>query len=143
MFFALKVNKINKNPYKKAKFSVSEILYHLINLIDAKNNLSEEDYCNVRILFDVYSQLKDKNLLDLDGYLDTSTRLIASFDMLAPCYCFSGNQKSKFLFKTLEEGKQDYREKAKELFKTIDVNSLEWWEQFNEIFQDFKARYYD
>ena len=82
---------------KTAKLSLAQICSLIINLIDARNNLSEEQFAAIRTLYNAYQTQTEKRLLDYDGYLDAAINIIQRFDKLAPYEKYSGNSEEETL----------------------------------------------
>lgn len=84
-------NKINKLKNKqKASFSYSEIVGLIINLSDAKKNLSNEQFEKVYRLYKDIKKSTTKYDVDLNGYYLLCSDIIAEFDKIAPYTLYSG-----------------------------------------------------
>ena len=70
--------------------SISQIVNLIINLPDAKKNLSSEDYEAVFSLYQKMRSGKTKLTLDLEGYYSVAIDLIRKFDAIAPYEKYSG-----------------------------------------------------
>lgn len=76
----------------KARLSVSEIVNAIINLPDAKNKLTQEQYNQIHALYNQFRQNKVKITMTMDVYSDIAVRIIKAFDLIAPYekYCGGG-----------------------------------------------------
>lgn len=102
------------------KLSISQITQIIVNLPDANQNLSQEQFDSVLRLYKHLRLCKSKALMDMDGYLDTATHIVRLFDSIAPYEKYSGNDESETVL-MLEE-----------MRKNIDACS--------EAFQQFAER---
>ena len=81
-----------------ANLSISQIVNIIINLLDAKKNLSQEQYKNVHMLYNEYRKCNTKLQLTMNGYLNIAIKLIKSFDRIAPYEKYSGGNELEFSF---------------------------------------------
>jgi len=81
-----------------ANLSMSQIVNAIINLSDAKKNLSQEQYKNVYMLYREYRKCNTKLQLTMNGYLNIAIKLIKSFDRIAPYEKYSGGNELEFSF---------------------------------------------
>lgn len=107
LIFAIKDIQRIKNG-EKAKLSNRQIVNVIVNLIDAKKNLQEDDYKKVYEIYNFYNKQKDKMEMDLDILLTRTAFIVSKFDEIAPVELYNG-QDSIFLSKT---EKEKYIEKA-------------------------------
>ena len=61
--YGFRVNKIFKNEKETAFFTPSEIVSAIVNLLDAKKSLTQDEYFFVSVVFETYRQIKRKLLL--------------------------------------------------------------------------------
>lgn len=73
------------------KLSMAQVSSLIINLIDAKKNLSPKQYNEVFELLKKYQGCKTKLSMDLNGYYETCIEIILKFDAIAPYEKYSGN----------------------------------------------------
>lgn len=79
-----------KNNGGTAKLSPSQITNLLINLPDAKKNLTEEQFNTVYFLYKEMNSITRKMTLDIDGYYEQAINIIKMFDKCAPYEKYSG-----------------------------------------------------
>ena len=82
----------------RAKLSISQITGCLINLLDARRNLSAEKYNQVYELFIAFRTCNTKIEMDRDGYLQQAIEIIKRFDAIAPYEKYSGGNEIEFSF---------------------------------------------
>lgn len=73
-----------------ANLSPSQITNLLINLPDAKKNLTEQQFGAVYYLYKEMNSITRKMKLDIDGYYEQAANIIKMFDKLAPYEKYSG-----------------------------------------------------
>jgi len=105
---------------RKAKLSKSQIVNLIINLQDAKKNLSAEDFKSVFEKFKQYRKETTKTEMGISDYLDTCFDLIDSFETIAPFELYNGGD-SSMIRKESPEKKQ----KRKTLKQINDIIALE------------------
>ena len=132
------MNKVLKNKNATAYFSPKEITYTIVNLADAKKNLTPLQYSCVNLMFNMLSKQKGKQLLDAHGFLKLRNIIMAHFDIVAPYYAFCGDSSLAFL-KGLEQNKKPYRDKAHELILEMKFGSSDWEELYHEFVDNFYA----
>ena len=134
--YLFRVNKIFKNENATAFFTPSEIVSGIVNLVDAKKVLSQEEYFFVSIVFETYRQIKKKLLLDKSGFMALCNDIIAHLDLIAPYYQFCGDSRNWITM--LEEGEKfEYRQRAKKLLKEKAIFKKEWRELHQEFLEKF------
>lgn len=131
-----KVNRISKDKAATAYFTTSEIANAIVNLLDAQRYLSQEEYYFVLIVFEVCNMLKDKLLLNYDGFLDVCNEIMAHFDLIAPYYKFCGDPNMQ-IAKFIDDDKYEYRQKAKKIIKAGKIFQEEWMTLHKEFLQEF------
>lgn len=88
MFSIIKIQRLKKG--KKAKLSKSQIAFCIINLMNAKKNLTPEQFEEFKNIFNYIEKDKEKHLMDLDEYLRTCDEIIAEFEKIAPFEMYCG-----------------------------------------------------
>ena len=139
-FFAYyyKVNKISKDNSATAFFTTSEIVNSMVNLMDAKNCLSQEEYFFVSVVFETFNLSKNKLLLNQEGFVGLSNEIIAHFDLVAPYYKYCGDPNMQEP-KDIEDYKNEYRQRAKILLKNKKIFQDEWMSLHKEFLQEFHS----
>ncbi len=109
-------NRIMRNVRKiynggTAKLSVADISNVIINLFDAKRNLTPEQFSGVHVMYKKCQEKTEMRLLDKDAYLETALNLILEFDKAAPYEYYSGGQTQQWAsaLNTLREEEQAKR----------------------------------
>lgn len=74
-----KVKKISKSLTATAYFTPSEIVSAIVNLLEAKKNLTPKEYFYVSVVFDKFNNSKNKLLLNQESFLDLCNDIIAHF----------------------------------------------------------------
>lgn len=131
-----KVEDIMNSPSATAYFTPKEIVYGIVNLIDARNALTPEEYELVNRIFNKYSSINKRTLFHHDEFISYTKRMIAEFDLVAPYYKYSGNFDMQFE-KMIDFLKADFRTKARKLIDENNIFSVEWkqlCDNFYEIF---------
>ena len=108
----------------------------MINLTDAKRNLSKEDYEYVLALYYVYINKNQQIRLNYSKYLRVCDGIIADFDLIAPYYKFCGDV--LLAAKIIDDEKITYRRKAKRLIENNSFGTLEW----NSLKEKFMKEFY-
>lgn len=80
----------------EAELSLNQVVNLLVNLPDAKKNLSADQFKKVCKIYDELRKQTTKHLLDLDGYYDMATNIILLFDKVAPYEKYSGGNAMEF-----------------------------------------------
>lgn len=127
-----KVEDIMNSPSATAYFTPKEIVYGIVNLIDAQNALNSGEYQLVNRIFDKYSSMNKRILFHHDEFICYTKKMIAEFDLVAPYYKYSGNSDMQFE-KTIDFLKFDFRTKAWKLIDGNKIFSVEW-EQLRDNF---------
>ena len=78
-----------------AKLSISQITNLIINLMDAKKNLSKNEYVEVEELFHKLRKNNKKIEMDIEKYVSTVVDIIREFDVIAPYEKYSGLNETK------------------------------------------------
>lgn len=81
-----------------AKLSISQITGLLINLIDAKENLSAYEFNQIYSLFNSLRTCKRKTEMNYESYLQQAVDIIKRFDAIAPYEKYSGGNEIEFSF---------------------------------------------
>lgn len=134
--YVTRIKKIMWNKNAKAYFTPKEIVNAIVNLADAKKVLSQEEYYFIIIIFETFSMLNKKLLLNRDKFMELSNEIIAHFDLIAPYYKFCGSNDT--LFEELfDKEKGKYRYKAKKLLTDEKIFTPEWMNLHEEFLQAF------
>ena len=78
-----------------ALLSQSQIVMMIINLQDAKRNLSSERYYRVEKMYSFYRKKKKCMALDMNGYYRECLSIISSFEIIAPYLLFDGEMSAQ------------------------------------------------
>ncbi len=136
--YGFRVNKIFNNESATAFFTPSEIVSAIVNLIDAKKSLTQEEYFFVSVVFETYRQFKRKLLLSKSGFVGLCNEIIAHLDLIAPYYKFCGDSKMRIMM--LEENeKYEYRQRAKVILKQKAIFKEEWMQLHQEFLEMFHS----
>ena len=137
--YLFRVNKIFKNESKAAFFTPREIVSAIVNLLDAKKSLTQDEYFFVSVVFETYRQIKIKLLLSKSGFIGLCNEIIAHFDLIAPYYKFCGDSRMRIMMLE-EDEKYEYRKRAKAILKQKAIFKEEWMklhQEFLEIFHSY------
>ena len=136
--YGFRVNKIFNNESATAFFTPSEIVSAIVNLIDAKKSLTQEEYFFVSVVFETYRQFKRKLLLSKSGFVGLCNEIIAHLDLIAPYYKFCGDSKMKIMMLE-EDEKYEYRQRAKVILKQKAIFKEEWMQLHQEFLEMFHS----
>ena len=134
--YYFKVKKISKNLTATAYFTPSEIVSAIVNLLKAKKHLTPEEYYYVSVVFDKFDNLKNKLLLNQEGFLDSCNDIIAHFDLIAPYYMFCGNPNLQ-VEQLTDIYKVKYRQQAKILLNEGKIFQEEWMQLHQKFVEEF------
>lgn len=137
--YGKRVDKIFKNERATAVFKPCEIVFAIVNLLDAKKALSEEEYFFVSVVFEVFKMAKKKLRLSQSGFVGLCNDMIAHFDLVAPYYQFCGDSKTGIMMMAEEDDKYEYRQRAKALLKRKAIFREEWMELHEEFMERFHS----
>ncbi len=73
-----------------AKLSVAQIASMNVNMLDAKKNLTNEQFQKVYSVYQACKKDTKKRLYDFDGYFDITIKTIKRFNDVAPYLKYSG-----------------------------------------------------
>lgn len=73
-----------------AKLSISQVTGLITNMMDARKNLSEEQFNGVYKLFNELRKCNTKIEMDKSEYSETAVDIIKRFDKIAPYIKYSG-----------------------------------------------------
>lgn len=135
--YGFRLKKIFKNESATAFFTPSEIVSALVNLLDAKKSLTQEEYFFVSVVFEAHRQIKRKLLLSQSGFLGLCNEIITHLDLIAPYYKFCGDPKMQIMIPE-ENEKYEYRQRAKVILKQKAVFGKEWM----QLHQDFLEKFH-
>ena len=138
MEFISKINRIKANKNATAEFSIGEISSGLINLIDAKRYLSEEEYEYIWALYHSYLRKNESMQLNFGEYLNVCNNIISDFDLIAPYYKFCGEDMP--IAEMIDYKKVPYRRRAKCLVEKNLVGSSEWETVKDEFIEEFYSK---
>ena len=136
--YGFRVNKIFKNENETAFFTPSEIVSAIVNLLDAKNSLTRDEYFFVSVVFETYRQIKRKLLLSKSGFIGLCNEIIAHLDLIAPYYKFCGDSRMRIMMLE-EDEKYEYRQRAKAILKQKAIFKEEWMNLHQEFLEMFHS----
>ena len=131
-----KVNKIQKKIGATAYFTTAEIASGIINLWDAKQKLTQEEYFYVSVIHETYKMIKKELCLDYFAFLGVCNEIIAHFDLVAPYYKYCGNNQLQ-MARLIDDEKLEYRERARELLDDKLLFREEWMTLHKEFMEEF------
>lgn len=125
--------------------TLAQITNLIINLPDAKNNLTKDQFKAVYKLYNDFQNCNSKIAMDLDGYYYNCVKIIKKFDAIAPYEKYSGGNELEFSFlmDEIRENKTSNKEFAEKNKKTANdyltnFNFIEVDMMINQ-FSDFLA----
>ena len=136
--YGFRVNKIFKNENETAYFTPSEIVSAIVNLRDAKESLTRDEYFFVSVVFETYRQIKRKLLLSKSGFIGLCNEIIAHLDLIAPYYKFCGDSRMRIMMLE-EDEKYEYRQRAKAILKQKAIFKEEWMNLHQEFLEMFHS----
>lgn len=74
-----------------AKVSVAQITKMVINLHDARANLTEMEFHDIHEAYLTFQKLNTKWKIDFDTYLVTAQKIVLAFNKIAPYEKYSGS----------------------------------------------------
>ena len=80
------------------KLSLSQITCFIVNMSDAKKNLSAKEYDAIYGLYKKLRKCTTKMAMDMKGYTDTAVEIIKMFDKIAPYEKYSGANEIEISF---------------------------------------------
>ena len=80
------------------KLSLSQITCFIVNMPDAKKNLSAKEYDSIYGLYKKLRKCTTKMAMDMKGYTDTAVEIIKVFDKIAPYEKYSGANEIEISF---------------------------------------------
>ena len=131
-----KVNKIQKKIGATAYFTLAEIASGIINLWDAKQKLTPQEYFYVSVIHETYKMIRKELCLDYLGFLGVCNEIIAHFDLVAPYYKYCGNNQLQ-MARLIDDEKLEYRERARELLDDKLLFKEEWMALHKEFMEEF------
>ena len=134
--YGARVSNIVQNEGATEYFTPSEIVCTMVNLVDAKQCLTEEEYFYVCVVFEMYRRQKKKLLLDGEGFVKLFGDIVAHFDLIAPYYKFCGDSSMDTL-KGYEEEKSELRRRAKLLLDKKAIFQKEWMDLHEEYLSSY------
>lgn len=136
--YGFRVNKIFKNENETAFFTPSEIVSAIVNLLDAKKSLTQDEYFFVSVVFETYRQIKRKLLLSKSGFIGLCNEIIAHLDLIAPYYKFCGDSRMRIMMLE-EDEKYEYRQRAKAILRQKAIFKEEWMKLHQEFLETFHS----
>ena len=115
------VNKIRNGG--KGNLSIAQITNLIINLPDAKNKLSNDEYNQVYSLFNDLQKCNTKMEMGKEEYYNTAVDIIRKFDKIAPYEKYSGGNELEFSF-LMDKIHNNDKENANKVKKIIDDTIL-------------------
>lgn len=108
MFDAMdKIQKLSDGEI--VEMSISQIVFTLVNMSDAKKNLSPSEFEVVYDIFKIYMNDTEKKKMDMYLYIETCKVIINSFDVCVDFRQYSGRDKDDIEFEIfLEEIRDEY-----------------------------------
>lgn len=76
-----------------AFLSIAEITNLIINLVDAKKNLSSEEFDMVAQIYSQLQECNDRVEMGISKYYDVAAKILKIFDAVAPCESYLGMNK--------------------------------------------------
>ena len=134
--YGIRVNKLFKNDGATAYFTPSEIVSSIVNLMEARKHLTQEEYFFVSVVFETYRGFKEKLLLSKSGYIELCSDIAAHLDLIAPYYKFCGDRRMEILILD-EDDKYEYRQAAKRILKKKEIFREEWMRLHQEFLEEF------
>ena len=131
-----KVNKIQKKIGATAYFTPAEIVSGRINLWDAKQKLTPQEYFYVSVIYETYKMVKKELCLDYFGFLGVCDEIVAHFDLVAPYYKYCGNDQLQ-IARLLDDKKLEYRIRAAKLLDDELLFREEWMALHKEFMEKF------
>lgn len=92
------------------QLSIGQITGLITNMLDARKNLTTEQYYRVYDLFTKLKKCNTKIEMDLDEYYRTCVDIIKKFDKIAPYEKYSGGNELEFSFLMDDIRKDDSEE---------------------------------
>lgn len=80
------------------KLSLSQITCFIVNMPDAKKNLSAKEYDSIYGLYKKLRKCTTKMAMDMKGYTDTAVEITKMFDKIAPYEKYSGANEIEISF---------------------------------------------
>ena len=77
----------------EAKLSIAQITSLVVNMLDAKNNLSSEEFEEVYYLYNKLKKETEKLPMNQEMYITVAKKIIAGFDAKAPYEKYGGGDK--------------------------------------------------
>lgn len=127
-----KVSTFNGN-FERESFSYSEIASMVVNLVDAKDRLTNEEYRSVVLVYNAYMKKKEQMQLSYFGFEIIMEEVIISFDMVAPFYKFCGNDNA--FSRDNEYLKEPIRREIRKVVEDRKVFGSEW-NKMHELFEE-------
>ena len=117
-----------------AKLSISQVANAIINLPDARDKLSSEEFSRIYALFMEMRKCKTKLPMDMGMYFDTAVRIIKEFDKIAPYEKYSGGNELEFSFMMEDIWGRNHEEirRLRRLNYELEVMIAQWEEDYEK-----------
>lgn len=106
---------------KIAELSISQITGLIVNMTDAKNNLSSEKFKDIYKLFLELRKCNTKIKMDKNAYIEMCIEIIQKFDVIAPYEKYSGGNEMEFSFFMNDIRKENNNNFSKEELDYINI----------------------
>lgn len=133
-----KVEKIKAGG--KELLSIADITNLIINLPDAKRNLSSNQFSAVHSLFQYLQKCRTNMELDLTGYYEEAAIIIGIFNQIAPYEKYSGMEQTEALFfmNGIKPLLDELKPRSEALLNSIKVSCPELNKYFSLKTQDIE-----
>lgn len=133
-----KVEKIKAGG--KELLSIADITNLIINLPDAKRNLSSNQFSAVHSLFQCLQKCRTNMELDLTGYYEEAAIIIGIFNQIAPYEKYSGMEQTEALFfmNGIKPLLDELKPRSEALLNSIKVSCPELNKYFSLKTQDIE-----
>lgn len=94
---------------ERAKMSNAQIALLVIDMAWAKKKLEKDQYKKMKKLYAEVQKETDRELVDMNEFVDKAVDIVKRFETIAPYEMFCGNEKDSYapIMKQLREGGQD------------------------------------
>lgn len=106
---------------KIAELSISQITGLIVNMTEAKNNLSSEKFKEIYNLFLELRKCNTKIKMDQKAYIEMCIEIIQKFDVIAPYEKYSGGNEMEISFLMNDIRKENNNNFSKEELEYINI----------------------
>lgn len=106
---------------KIAELSISQITGLIVNMTEAKNNLSSEKFKEIYNLFLELRKCNTKIKMDQNAYIEMCLEIIQKFDVIAPYEKYSGSNEMEISFLMNDIRKENNNNFSKEELEYINI----------------------